>query len=71
MAMGAHDRFERKLKQHSARIAAFEKQREAAKSDVDALTRDLDAYNARCSNVTIDREDKEAVDKERAAAGKK
>jgi len=70
-AMGARDRFERKLKVHSAKGKALEAESTAVRTEGESLTKDLDAHNAKCSNVAVKTEDKEAVMKEREAAGKK
>ena len=68
---GARDRFERKTKQHNLRAKAAEESGKALQADADTFTKDLDAHNAKCSNVAINKEDREAVDKEREVAGKK
>jgi hypothetical protein len=68
---GARDRFERKKKVHLARAKAAEDESKALQADFDVFSKDLDAHNAKCSNVGINKEDREAVTKEREAAGKK
>ncbi len=70
-AYGARDRFDRKVKAHSARVKAAEEESKTLRAEADAFTKDLDAYNARCSGVAVNKEDREAVMKEREAAGKK
>jgi hypothetical protein len=69
--MGARDRFERKVKAHNARARAAEDVSKTLRADAEKWTADLDAHNGKCSNVSVNREDREAVDKDRAAAGKK
>jgi hypothetical protein len=68
---GARDRFDRKVKQHTARAKVVEEDGKKVRADGEALTKDLDAHNANCANVAVKKEDKEAVDQEREAAGKK
>jgi hypothetical protein len=68
---GARDRFDRKVKAHSARVKAAEEEGKSLRAEADAFTKDLEAHNAKCSGVAINREDREAVTKEREAAGKK
>jgi hypothetical protein len=68
---GVRDRFERKVRQHTSRIKAAEEEGKAVRADADAFTKDLDAHNGKCSNVAVSRDDREAVMKEREAAGKK
>jgi Skp family chaperone for outer membrane proteins len=68
---GARERFERKVKAHSARVKAAEEEGRSLKAEADGFTKDLDAHNASCSDVAINKEDREAVMKEREAAGKK
>jgi hypothetical protein len=69
--MGARDRFDRKVKAHNARARAAEETSKGIQAEATKWTADLDAHNAKCSNVSVNREDREAVDKDRAAAGKK
>jgi Skp family chaperone for outer membrane proteins len=68
---GARERFERKVKAHTARVKAAEEESKTLRAEADKFTKDLDAHNAKCSGVAINREDREAVMKEREAAGKK
>ena len=39
--------------------------------DAEALNKDLEAYNQRCGGISYDPADREAIMKEREAAGKK
>lgn len=68
---GTRERFERKLKTHTARGKAAEEEGKSMRSDAETFSKDLNAHNAKCSGVSISREDREAVMKEREAAGKK
>lgn len=68
---GARERFERKVKAHTNRAKKAEEEGKALRAEAESFTKDLDALNARCSGVSINREDREAVMKEREAAGKK
>lgn len=68
---GARDRFERKVRTHSSRVKAAEEESKTLRAEADSFSKDLDAHNAKCSGVAINREDREAVTKEREAAGKK
>jgi hypothetical protein len=68
---GMRDRFERKVKAHNARVRAADDQGKALQADAKKFSEDLDAHNAKCANVGVNREDREAVTKEREAAGKK
>jgi hypothetical protein len=69
--LGARERFERKVKAHTSRAKKAEEEGKALRAEAESFTRDLDAHNAKCSGVSINREDREAVMKEREAAGKK
>lgn len=68
---GVRDRFERKTRAYTQRVNAANEEQKAVQADGAKLTSDLDAHNARCSGVAVSREDREAVMKEREAAGKK
>lgn len=68
---GTRDRFDRKVRQHNARGKAAEESGKALTADADTFSKDLEAHNARCSGVAVKREDREALQKEREAAGKK
>src|SRR3569832_2973052 len=70
-ALGVRERFERKVKAHTAKGKALEAESAAVRTEGDSLTKDLDAHNSQCANVSVKTEDKEAVMKEREAAGKK
>lgn len=70
-ALGVRDRFERKVKAHTTKGKALEAESAAVRAEGDSLTKGLDAHNAKCANVSVKTEDKEAVMKEREAAGKK
>jgi hypothetical protein len=68
---GVRDRFDRKVRQHTNRIKVAETEGKAVRADADTFTKDLEAHNGKCSGVAVNREDREAVMKEREAAGKK
>ena len=67
----ARERFDRKVKAHTARIKAAEAEGAKLRAEADQVQKDLEAHNAKCSNVSIKTEDREAVQKERETAGKK
>ena len=64
------DRFERKVKAYNARIQAAKSSAEAVGKDLDAFNEALTAHNDKCSGTSYSKEDKEAILKEREAAGK-
>jgi hypothetical protein len=68
---GVRERFDRKVRAHGNRVKKAEDESKALRADADTFTKDLDAHNAKCSGVAVNREDREAVMKEREAAGKK
>jgi uncharacterized protein (DUF3084 family) len=67
----ARERFDRKVKAHSNRVKAAEAESAKLRAEADQVSKELDAHNAKCSNVSISKDDREAVMKEREAAGKK
>lgn len=71
VTVGEQRRFERRKAANAARWNATEDAKKALAGDIEGYRKDVDAYNARCSNVQVFPEDQEAVQKERAAAGKK
>lgn len=62
---------ERRQRAFTGKAKALQAKSDAWKASSEALVKGTDDYNAKCSNVAIQAEDKEAVTKERAAAGKK
>lgn len=69
-ASGSMDKFERKVKVHNARVKTARDAAETWSRDLDALNKGVVAHNAGCGRISFMPEDKEAILKERAAAGK-
>jgi len=67
----ARDRFNRKLKETQARITTVNASSDALRAEVQALTKDLNAYNQTCGGISYLAEDKAAILKEREAAARK
>lgn len=67
----SRDRLERRKRMYEAKVQEVRADAEKINADADQLKKDLDKYNQSCAGITYDREDREAIDKERAAAGKK
>lgn len=70
MGLG-RDRLERRKAAFGNKVAAAKADAEKFGPDAEALNKDLDAYNQRCSGISYDPADREAIMKEREAAGKK
>jgi uncharacterized coiled-coil DUF342 family protein len=68
---GTRDRFERKVRAHEMRAKSSEDQGKALNAEVAQINKEQDDYNARCGIVTVRPADRDAVMKEREAAGKK
>ena len=66
----ALDRFNRKVKSHNARMEAVRASAERIGKDEDAFNTETIAYNASCGRISFKPEDKEAILKEVAPAGK-
>jgi hypothetical protein len=67
----ARDRLERRKTAYDQKVAAAKADSEKFGPDAEALNKDLDAYNQRCGGISYDPADREAIMKEREAAGKK
>lgn len=65
-----NDRIERRKLAYERKGAEVKTEAEALQADADKLTADLNAYNQRCNGISYDKEDREAIDKERAAGQK-
>ena len=63
--------FKRKVTAHNDRVKAANESREAFGKELDSFNKALLAYNDSCGGISYSREDKEAILKEREAAGKK
>lgn len=68
---GARERFDKKVRVHQNRIKAAEEESAKLRAEAGQITTDLDAHNAKCANVAVNKDDRDAVMKEREAAGKK
>lgn len=62
------DRFERRRKTHNARVQAAQTVNAAVRADLEALNKDLTAYNGSCGRIAFLPEDRAAILKEREAA---
>jgi DNA repair exonuclease SbcCD ATPase subunit len=69
-AQKSMERFERKVKAHNARIQAARTSADSIAKDLDAFNQALTAHNEKCGGISYSKEDKDAILKERAAAGK-
>lgn len=67
----ARDRLERRKTAYDQKVAAAKADSEKFGPDAETLNKDLEAYNQRCGGIAYDPADREAVMKEREAAGKK
>lgn len=63
--------FKRKVTAHNDRVKAANASSEAFGKELDSFNKALVAYNDSCGGISYSREDKEAILKEREAAGKK
>jgi hypothetical protein len=63
--------FKRVVDAHNARVQAANAAKEVFRTDLDALNKGLQAYNAQCGGIGFKSEDKEAILKERAASAPK
>ena len=64
------DKFERKVKVHNARVKTAQAAAESFRGELETLNKSLKDYNEQCGAISFSTEDKEAILKERAAAGK-
>lgn len=64
-------RLERRTKAHNIRVKAQQEAEAAFDEDRQAFEKDLAGWREKCTTVSFDPDDKEAVLKEREAAGKK
>ena len=62
--------FKRVIDAHNARVQAANVAAETFKADLEGLNKGLIAYNEQCGGIAFKSEDKEAIQKERAAAPK-
>lgn len=65
------ERLDRRKSEFGRKVAAAKAESEKFGPDAEALNKDLEAYNQRCAGISYDRADREAIMKEREAAGKK
>jgi hypothetical protein len=68
--MGRRERFERKVKAHNARVKAAQAGAESLQGDLQDLNKALVAHNDQCGGIVYNKEDREAILKEREAAKK-
>lgn len=61
------ERFNRKVKAHNTRVQAAQAAAATVRGELEALNKDLVAYNGSCGTIAFMPEDKEAILKERAA----
>lgn len=64
------DRFQRKVKEHNVRIQEAKNHADSVAKDLAAFNHALAAYNEKCGSISFKQEDKDAILKEREAAGK-
>jgi hypothetical protein len=64
------ERFNRKVRMHNTKFEPVRKNALEIEADVGALAKAVGAYNEKCVGVAFNPEDREAILKERAAAGK-
>jgi uncharacterized protein (DUF3084 family) len=60
----ARDRFDRKIRQHNARVTAGKQQSEALKTGLEDLKKAMEAHNTKCGGIAFDPADKAAILKE-------
>jgi predicted RNase H-like nuclease (RuvC/YqgF family) len=60
----ARDRFDRKIRQHNARVSGGKEQSEALKAALEDLKKGMEAHNAKCGGIAFDPADKAAILKE-------
>jgi uncharacterized protein (DUF3084 family) len=60
----ARDRFDRKIRQHNARVTAGKQQSEALKAGLEDLKKGMEAHNTKCGGIAFDPADKAAILKE-------
>jgi chromosome segregation ATPase len=66
----ARDRFERRVRQYQARIAAAKESEAGVRTGMEDLKKAIDEHNTRCNGISFRPEDKAAILQERAAKGK-
>lgn len=64
------DRFERRVRAYNAKVAEAKAKDASFRASLDALNQAVVAHNTRCGGISFLPEDKEAILKEREAAGK-
>jgi len=69
--VGSRDRLERRGRAYNERVKAANDAQAQLRAEIDAVSTALAAYNDKCGGTVFKDEDKEAILKERAAAGKK
>jgi uncharacterized protein involved in exopolysaccharide biosynthesis len=67
MLGGGRDRLDRRKATYERNVAAAKAEAAKFTPDAEALNNDLTAYNQRCGGISYSREDREAIEKERAA----
>ena len=63
----SRDRLERRKRNYEARAQETKAEFDKLNADADQLKSDLAKYNQGCSGITYDREDREAIEKERGS----
>lgn len=71
MSAGDQRRFERRKAANTARGKASDEAKKTLTDDMASYTKEVEAYNGGCTGVSVYPQDREAVEKEREAAGKK
>jgi septal ring factor EnvC (AmiA/AmiB activator) len=64
------DRFNRKVKAHNAKLETANATLASIRKDTEAVNQAVNDYNTKCVGMSVKTEDRDAVLKERAAAGK-
>ena len=64
------ENFNRRIEEHNQLVKAANEHAERTKAELEAYNREMAEHNKRCSSLVYKMEDREAVQKERKAAGK-
>ena len=63
----SHDRLERRKRMYEAKAQETKAEFDKLNADADQMKADLAKYNEACSGITYDKEDREAIEKERGS----